>query len=94
MPVGGGEDSPLYEWLADTVRTLLPRLLERGAVTEEEVSIDTLAARLRTDAVGEGPTRCRAPGLRLGQSAQNGSLNGRRSTSCAQAVRGWQWICQ
>jgi hypothetical protein len=41
MTVGGGENSPVYGWLAETVRTLLPHLLELG-LTEEEVSIDTL----------------------------------------------------
>jgi len=51
MPVGGGENSPVYGWLAETVRTLLPHLLELGAVTEEEVSIDTLEERLRSEAV-------------------------------------------
>src|SRR5258708_37941621 len=50
-PVGGGENSPLYGWLAETVRALLPHLLELGAVTEEEVSIDTLEERLRSEAV-------------------------------------------
>jgi SAM-dependent methyltransferase len=51
MPVGGGENSPLYAWMAETVRTLLPHLVKLGAVTEEEVSIDTLEARLRSEAV-------------------------------------------
>jgi len=51
MPVGGGENSPLYGWLAETVRTLLPHLVDLGAVTEEEVSIDTLEQRLRSGAV-------------------------------------------
>ncbi len=51
MPVGGGENSPLYAWMAETVRTLLPHLVELGAVTEEEVSIDTLEERLRSGAV-------------------------------------------
>jgi ubiquinone/menaquinone biosynthesis C-methylase UbiE len=51
MPVGGGENSPLYAWMAETVRTLLPQLVKLGAVTEEEVSIDTLEERLRSEAV-------------------------------------------
>src|SRR5260221_12670859 len=41
MTVGGGEKSPIYGWLAGTVRTLFPHLLQLG-ITEEEVSIDTL----------------------------------------------------
>jgi hypothetical protein len=51
IPVSGGENSPFYAWLAETVRSLMPRLLELGAVTEEEVSIDTLEDRLRAGAV-------------------------------------------
>jgi SAM-dependent methyltransferase len=51
MPVGGGEDSQLYGWLAGTVRSLMPTLLEHGSVTEEEVSIDTLEERMRSGAV-------------------------------------------
>jgi hypothetical protein len=42
MPVGGGTNSPIYKWLAETLRSLMPRLLELGAVTEEEVSIEPL----------------------------------------------------
>jgi ubiquinone/menaquinone biosynthesis C-methylase UbiE len=51
MPVGAGEDSQLYGWLAETVRSLMPKLLEQGSVTEEEVSIDTLEERMRSGAV-------------------------------------------
>src|SRR5260221_2346713 len=50
MTVGGGENSPIYGWLAETVRTLLPHLLQLG-ITEEEVSIDTLEERVRSEAV-------------------------------------------
>jgi hypothetical protein len=51
--VGGGEAWPGYENLADLVRTLLPRILEYGVATEEEVGIDTLAERLRAEVVGQ-----------------------------------------
>jgi 2-polyprenyl-3-methyl-5-hydroxy-6-metoxy-1,4-benzoquinol methylase len=51
LPVGGGEETPIYGWLAGTVRSLMPKLLEHGCVTEEEVSIDTLEDRLRSGAV-------------------------------------------
>jgi hypothetical protein len=50
MTVGGGENSPVYGWLTETVRTLLPHLLELG-ITEEEVSFDTLEERVRSEAV-------------------------------------------
>jgi ubiquinone/menaquinone biosynthesis C-methylase UbiE len=51
VPIGGGESSPLYQWLAETARSLMPRLLKLGAVNEEDVSIDALEARLRADVV-------------------------------------------
>jgi SAM-dependent methyltransferase len=51
LPVGGGEDAPIYGWLAGTVRSLMPKLLEHGGVNEEEVSIDSLEERLRSGAV-------------------------------------------
>jgi len=44
-------DSPLYAWWAETMRTLLPTFIKHGAATEEEMSIDTLEERLRSEAV-------------------------------------------
>jgi SAM-dependent methyltransferase len=49
--VSGGRFSPFYDWLATTVRSLLPRMLELGIATEAEVDIDTLEDRLRNDAI-------------------------------------------
>jgi SAM-dependent methyltransferase len=51
MPVGGGPDSPIYGWLAETVRSLLPTLIRKGGMNEEAIRIDTLEARLRQGAV-------------------------------------------
>jgi len=51
LPVGGGMDSPLYAWMAETIGTLTPLLLEQGVVSEEEISIDTLEERLRSEVV-------------------------------------------
>jgi ubiquinone/menaquinone biosynthesis C-methylase UbiE len=48
IPVGGGEDSPFYAWMTETLRTLLPQLVQKGVVTAEQVEIETLAGRLRT----------------------------------------------
>jgi hypothetical protein len=45
------ESSSVPDWLAGTVRSLMPKLLEHGGVTEEEVSIDTLEERMRSGAV-------------------------------------------
>jgi SAM-dependent methyltransferase len=50
-PIGGGPDWPGYSYLAGTVRSLLPFLEQVGAVTADEVEIDTLEDRLRTEVV-------------------------------------------
>jgi len=52
-PIGGGPDWPGYDYVADTVRSLLPMLERMGAVTPEEVHVETLADRLRAEAVGQ-----------------------------------------
>jgi ubiquinone/menaquinone biosynthesis C-methylase UbiE len=46
-PVGGGPDSPLYAWAAETFRTLLPRAEEVGLVRAGDIDIDSLEDRLR-----------------------------------------------
>jgi ubiquinone/menaquinone biosynthesis C-methylase UbiE len=46
-PVGGGPDSPLYPWAAETLRTLLPRAEEVGLVRSGEIDVDSLEERLR-----------------------------------------------
>jgi ubiquinone/menaquinone biosynthesis C-methylase UbiE len=51
MPVGGGKDSPLYAWMAETIGSLMPHLVKQGVTSEEEISIDTLEERLRTQVV-------------------------------------------
>jgi len=51
LTIGGGEESPIYGWLAETVRSLMSKLLEMDLVSEEEVAIDTLEERLRAGAV-------------------------------------------
>jgi ubiquinone/menaquinone biosynthesis C-methylase UbiE len=49
--VSGGSEAPTYEYLADTIRSLLPAILAFGIATAEQVEIDTLAARLRAEIV-------------------------------------------
>ena len=46
-----GPDSPIYEYMAQTVSSLLPLIERTGVATREEVGIDTLAARMREQAV-------------------------------------------
>jgi ubiquinone/menaquinone biosynthesis C-methylase UbiE len=52
--VEGGPQSEFYEWLAETVRSLLPFIEKAGVATKEEIDIDTLADRLREDVVAGG----------------------------------------
>jgi ubiquinone/menaquinone biosynthesis C-methylase UbiE len=47
----GGPHSPVYEWLAESVRSLLPRMEALGITTAAETDIDTLAERLRHESL-------------------------------------------
>ena len=47
----GGPHSPIYEWFAETVRTLLPHMEALGITTAQDVDIDTLAQRLRAESL-------------------------------------------
>ena len=55
MILGGrveqGPDSAVYEWIAQLARTLLPVMQRTGVATPEEVDIETLASRMRDEAV-------------------------------------------
>ena len=53
-PVGGGPDFPGYDYGAESLRSMLPLILKLGIATEEEVGIDTLAERLRTETMRSG----------------------------------------
>jgi ubiquinone/menaquinone biosynthesis C-methylase UbiE len=47
----GGPYSPVYEWIAETIRSLLPRMENLGITTASAIDIDTLAQRLRQEAL-------------------------------------------
>jgi ubiquinone/menaquinone biosynthesis C-methylase UbiE len=49
--IGGGPDSPIYDYMAETIRSLLPMAERVGVATAAEVQIDALAERLRLEAV-------------------------------------------
>jgi ubiquinone/menaquinone biosynthesis C-methylase UbiE len=49
--VEGGSQSPVYAYLADTLRSLLPMAERIGVATAAEVAIETMAERLRNEAV-------------------------------------------
>jgi SAM-dependent methyltransferase len=51
--VEGGPDSPLYALLEQLTRGLLPAMAKTGVATAEDIGIDTLAARLREEAVAQ-----------------------------------------
>jgi SAM-dependent methyltransferase len=48
-PAGGGPDWPGYEYVAETLRSLLPALEQRMGLDPASVGIDTLAQRMRED---------------------------------------------
>jgi len=50
-PIDGGADSPFYEWTAETLRSMLPRIKALGLSCDSIGDIDTLAQRLREEAV-------------------------------------------
>jgi SAM-dependent methyltransferase len=54
--VESGPDSPVYAWVAQTTRTLLPLMERTGVATAAEVGLDTLAARLREEIVAADAT--------------------------------------
>ncbi len=43
------EDSPLYDYVADTVTHLLPRAIEYGIPGAEGLDVSTVAARIRME---------------------------------------------
>jgi SAM-dependent methyltransferase len=50
VPIGDGERSPIATWLVETIRTLLPQIIQRGLASEDAVDIDRLEKRLRAAA--------------------------------------------
>jgi SAM-dependent methyltransferase len=51
--IGGGPEWPGYEYLAGTLRNLVPALERMGLVRPGEVDLDTLAGRIRDDVVSQ-----------------------------------------
>jgi len=47
--IESGPDSIAYEFVAESLRSLLPAIVAHGIATAEEVGVDTIAARLRDD---------------------------------------------
>jgi SAM-dependent methyltransferase len=49
--VVGGISSPVYAWVADAIRNIWPQLAAMGIATEEAISAETLANRLKSTVV-------------------------------------------
>ncbi|WP_336488147.1 class I SAM-dependent methyltransferase [Methylobacterium nigriterrae] len=47
--VGGGADSPVALMIVEVIRSLAPRIIAAGVATAEEIDVDTLAERLRSE---------------------------------------------
>lgn len=56
-----GPDSPIYDWIARVTRTVLPLMQQVGVATAEEVQVDTLADRMRREAVEKDCTLVTPP---------------------------------
>jgi hypothetical protein len=49
--MGGGVESPYYEWFAETIRSVASRLESLGLLSATELNLPTLAIRLRGEAI-------------------------------------------
>jgi hypothetical protein len=56
-----GADSPIYHLMAQTTRVMLPLMERTGVATAEEVGVETLAERIRAEAVALGATLVTPP---------------------------------
>lgn len=54
--VDGGPDSGAYDYLQQTVRTLLPIMERTGVATAAEIDVDTLADRVRAEVLARDAT--------------------------------------
>lgn len=50
----GGADSPFYEWFAESLRSALPHAVALGVLRAGDIDVETLAERLREEAVAHG----------------------------------------
>ena len=52
--VGGGSNWEGYDYIAETLRAILPLIVTHGVATAEEVGTDSFGARLREEVLGQG----------------------------------------
>jgi ubiquinone/menaquinone biosynthesis C-methylase UbiE len=58
--ISGGEDTPYYEWLAETMRSLMPKMVALGVARPEDIDVNRLEEMLRREAI-EANRPCMAP---------------------------------
>jgi hypothetical protein len=56
-----GPDSPIYHLVAQLTRVMLPLMQRTGVATAEEVGVETLAERMRAEALALGATLVTPP---------------------------------
>lgn len=61
LRVERGPDSPIYDWIAQVTRSVLSLMQQVGVTTAEEVQVDTLAERMRREAVEKDCTLMTPP---------------------------------
>lgn len=54
LMLDGGPDCLFYEWVAETVRSVVPKMEALRLATAEELDVDTLAERLKQEALSIG----------------------------------------
>lgn len=52
--IEGGPDAHVYEYLAETVRSLMPRMIALGVASEADINIEQLAGRTKEAALSGG----------------------------------------
>jgi SAM-dependent methyltransferase len=63
VPIGGGPDWIGYQFLPDHARSLRDLFVQHGVATDDEMEIDTLAARLRAEIVANNGVFSTLPSL-------------------------------
>jgi ubiquinone/menaquinone biosynthesis C-methylase UbiE len=87
-----GPSTPLYSWIALTVRSLLPQILKIGASTAAEVEIETLEDRLQAAALeAQGtilsPLQYCTWAKVVESDVRRGQTRGEHNLRCCQATR-------
>jgi hypothetical protein len=63
VPIGGGPDWIGYEFLPDQIRSVRDLFIQHGIATDEEMDLQSLAARVRNEVVNSQGVFCTMPAL-------------------------------